>query len=84
MSEIPNDKKLEMNAKVIEESYHGFYLKAEKLPQGGTKFMIFGKTTNHTKDHMLVETRTRNVAYFVLEALRMVRKLTEYILKKGD
>jgi hypothetical protein len=84
VSEIPNDKKLEMNARVIEESYRSFYLKTEKLPQGGTKFLIFGKTSNHSKDHVLVETRTRNVAYFVLEALRMVRKLTDHILKKGE
>lgn len=75
------DNRLRSNAEHIDKKYEYFYLRTFQT-DAAPIFRVMARVRGapQIKDHILVETRNRHVAYLTLETLKIARIIMETIL----
>lgn len=84
MAELQSDRdeRLRSNAQYIETKYEYFYLRTIQT-DAAPIFRVMARVRNAgtgTKDHQLIETRNRHVAYLTLEVLKLAKMVVEHIV----
>jgi hypothetical protein len=77
------DERLRSNAQYVDSKYEYFYLRTIQVDNEAPIFRVMARVraAPGVRDHQLVETRNRHVAYLTLEVLKVAKLVVDCILK---